>query len=280
MRQIIYLDVLLLLNLLVTFLLLMATSLLTSHPLPRSRLLIASLMGSIFSLFIFLKCSPLEEFFLKISSGLLLAFAAFYQKGKSRLFWRAAAGFFLVSFLFAGVMTAIFLLVPAQGMVYRNGVLYFNISALMLAGSSTAAYFSIRMICRLLDKRQTKSVTRSLFVRHGENSVTITAFIDTGNRLRDLFSGLPVIVASYPAIEPLIPPNQRDYVKSGIPPNDTVPMFRLIPVKTVAGEQLLASFLPDCLVLDGAEKRAVLAVSSVSISDGGYDAVIPFCLIT
>ncbi len=280
MRQTIYLDILFLLNMLVTFLLLCAAEKMAAIKTKRWRLLLAVLLGGIFSLFIFIKMNPFETFFVKVSTGFLLCAVAFLQKKTGRLFLKCAACFFFASFLFAGFMTAVWLFFPAQGMIYRNGVLYFNISALTLAITSTIAYLLIKLVCRFLNRYRGERLTRQIEIFLKQKKVRLTALIDTGNRLCDLFSGLPVIVVSFESVRSLIPTSLQNYFSTGVPPDinqmqtEEIRMIRMIPVKTIAGEQLLPSFLPDKVVINGEEKRAVLAVSQHMLSEGSYEAIL------
>jgi len=153
MRQPIYLDILFLLNMLVTFLLLCAASRLAAVKTKRWRMLLAVLLGGVFSLLIFVRLNSFESFFIKLFTGFALCGTVFWQKGKMRLFLKCAACFFFASFLFAGFMTAVWLFFPAQGMIYRNGALYFKISAFTLAATATAAYLMIKLVCRILSRQ-------------------------------------------------------------------------------------------------------------------------------
>lgn len=280
MRQPIYLDILFLLNMLVTFLLLCAAFRLAAVKTKRWRMLLAVLLGGVFSLLIFVRLNSFESFFIKLFTGFALCGTVFWQKGKMRLFLKCAACFFFASFLFAGFMTAVWLFFPAQGMIYRNGALYFKISAFTLAATATAAYLMIKLVCRILSRRAGKRTTRRIEITLKQQSVALTAFVDTGNRLCDLFSGLPVVVASYESVKALIPESLQAYFSSGIPPDlsqvptEEIRMIRMIPVKTVAGEQLLPSFLPDQITVEGEERRAVLAVCKNAVSDGTYEAIL------
>ena len=279
MKQTVYLDILILLNILVTYLLLTAAKLLCGIPSRRWRMAAAVLMGGMFSVIIFFRLHPAEEFTIKLLTGFSLTAAAFYRRGQSRGYWRVTACFFLASFLFAGFVTALFLLFPAQGMLYRNGVLYFNVSAVTLAAGTTGAYFLVRLGCRILDKRLAKPLVKTLSITHRGKSAVLTALIDTGNRVRDPFTSLPVAVVSAEKLCQIIPENQQTFLSSGTLPDDEPPMFRPIPVRTVAGEQLLFSFIPQKAEIDGEEKRLVLAVSMAPLSDSGYDAVLPAAFV-
>ena len=159
-------------------------------------------------------------------------------------------------------------------------MLYFNISALTLAITSTIAYLLIKLVCRFLNRYRGERLTRQIEIFLKQKKVRLTALIDTGNRLCDLFSGLPVIVVSFESVRSLIPTSLQNYFSTGVPPDinqmqtEEIRMIRMIPVKTIAGEQLLPSFLPDKVVINGEEKRAVLAVSQHMLSEGSYEAIL------
>lgn len=103
MKQPIYLDILFLLNMLVTFLLTEAAAHLSSVQTKRRRTLLAALLGGAFSLLIFVRMNAAESFFVKLFTGLTLCFTAFYQRGKGRLFLKCAASFFLRAFCLPGL---------------------------------------------------------------------------------------------------------------------------------------------------------------------------------
>lgn len=181
-------------------------------------------------------------------------------------------------------MTAVWLFFPAQGMVYRNGAVYFEVSAFMLAVTATVAYLLIKLVCRILSRRAGKEELRTVTVAMREKTVTLQALVDTGNRLCDLFTGLPVVVSSFDAVKPLIPPSLHAYFSTGIPPDlsilkaEEIRMIRMIPVRTVTGEQLLPCFRPDGMTVNGEARRAVIAVCPNALSDGVYHAVLSSAL--
>ena len=74
----------------------------------------------------------------------------------------------------------------------------------------------------------------------GQRSVTLTALIDSGNLLRDRFSGLPVIVISRRAALGLMD-TQTLF--------SPLPQMRMMQVRTVAGTAMMTVFQPDTLKL-------------------------------
>ena len=151
--NVIYLDVLVAVNLFVTYFLLLSTALLLHQKPKRWRMVLSALAGGASSLVIFLDdLHWLVPVLIKIALGVLLVIIAFPWKGKG-VFIKTALLFIAVNFLFAGIMMALWFFVSPVDMYYRNGVVYFNISALTLAVSTVVAYLIVRLIGWIIDRR-------------------------------------------------------------------------------------------------------------------------------
>ena len=109
---------------------------------------------------------------------------------------------------------------------------------------------------------------RQIELRRGDAVVQIPAMLDSGNLLRDPLTNTPVIVVGSRAVRPLIgePSVER------LPPG-----FRLLRVKTAAGDALLPMFRPDvCRVyVNGkpTDTRALVAVAPREYD--GVQALVP-----
>ncbi len=287
MKQTVYVDVLLFLNLIIAFLLLKSAALLSGVPASRIRLFFGTITGSAASLLIFVQMNPVESILTKLLLGLSLSGIVFLKRKKYRLFFRAFLSFLLVNFIFAGFMTAVFLLFPARGMVFRNGIVYFHFSAISLVVLSVIAYALIRLVCRIVARRTDRHQTASVHIQVGCTQVILSALIDTGNRLNDPFSGLPVIVVTYDAIQSALPLKWTTLcsaMQNGTrPAHENHPAyrsFRMVPVQTISGTSVLPAFCPDRIEVSGEEKRAVVAVTEHTLSNGSYDAILPPTLIS
>ena len=279
---------LVLLNLFVTFFLLRATARLTGRDPRKGRLLLGSLLGGIYSLLILLELSALELTAIKLLMGVSLAFAVFWRpKERWKAFGKTVLCFFLVNFIFAGFMQALWTFAAPAGMAYRNGVAYFNISALTLAASTIAAYLVISLAAFLLNKRSRRQDLAELTVTLRGQQALLTGFVDTGNKLCDVFTGLPVIVCEYQAIQPVLPERIRDFFREpadfsfqGMEESGLTVFMRMIPVEAVSGEACLPGFRPDGLLVDSVPRQAMIAVTNRPLSDGRYQALIGPSLVT
>ncbi len=131
----------------------------------------------------------------------------------------------------------------------------------------------LRSLPLMLPKPAALPVMTTLDVRCGPHRVTLTALIDSGNLLRDALTGLPVIVIS-----------RRAAMQLGqLPQGSTLPQgMRLMPVRTVNGDSLMALFRPDTVSLrDGNGWCGAECLIGIS-PDGhdGFQALVPACVLT
>ena len=193
---------------------------------------------------------------------------------------KSVAYFFVVSFLFSGIMFGMWYVFRPRGMAINNGVVYFNISPLLLIASSLVAYTVIEVTNRVLEKKENKNLICSVLVKVGERQVNFMAKVDTCNSLREPFSNLPVIVASEEVLRPVLPQNFQAITKENEVQNFENFKIRFIPFQTVSGEGLLPAFKPDIVkIKNDFEKEAYIAVCSKKVlPDGTFSLINPLLI--
>lgn len=269
MTQIVYADVLFVTNMLITYLLLNLVASVFSAKKSVLRMLISSVIGGVFSFYIL---APEQYFlvtmFIKLSFSAVIIFAAFKIRSL-RQFFKLILGFYAVSFAFAGVMIATWILIKPQGMLINNSTVYFNISVPLLIATCAVCYAVIWLAQRVISKHVPKNSVCDVTVTVGDRSVTCRAMIDTGNSLTDLFTGFPVIIAEYSSVERLIPYEYREfYSKKGELPqilDSFSQRVRTIPYKVVGGEGILPSFKPDYILIRNKNRKVKIENVIVSV---------------
>jgi len=259
MPQVIYLDVLLCVNLFVTYFLLLSTAMLSHARGGRFRRVLGALCGAASSLLIFLPSMHfLLLFLVKLLLGALLVLISFKRESPAR-FLKTLLWFFGANFIYAGVCLALWLLFPIMGMQYHNATAYFDISPLTLAVSTVIGYLVTMLVRKLMNRRVPDSHLATLTITLDNVSAEVKCLVDTGNSLCDPLSGTPVAIVEKESIRSLPEPKKP----------------RLIPAQTVAGDRLLRGFIPDRATVDGAEKKLVIATTDEKLSDGTYKGIIP-----
>lgn len=281
LKTTVYLDVLFLLNLFVSYLLLKATARMINIHTSKGRMIAGSLLGGLYSLIILFEIDAWLLVILKVVMGASLVVTVFFRRGEWRRFLKISLCFFLANFLFAGFMLALWLFAPMEGMQFKNGVAYFDISAMTLAFSTTVAYLIITLFSRLWNKRTGANELSELRISLFGREVTMTAFADSGNKLSDIFSGLPVIVCEYDAVAGLFPEKLKGFFESptdfsfdGLESSSLRIRLKMIPIQMAAGEGTLPAVKPDSIAVNGSPRTAVIAVTREQLSDGGFQAIL------
>ena len=266
MKQVIYVDMLIIVNLFVNYFILLTVSKFLCIKWSSWRILIGEILGAIYSLYIFIpNQNGFISFFVKFFMAFTIIWATFGIKNK-KVFVKALLCFYFFSFAFSGVMFALWCVWKPNGMAINNGVVYFNISPMMLIIFTLLSYIVIEITSRVTGKRESKKRWCQLNISFRGKSTTFKAKIDTANSLREPFSNLPVIVARQNVLKSIFPESEN-LVGSKIFTNiqNTAKnldlKLRMVPFKTVAGEGLLPAFKPDFInISKNIHKEAYIAI--------------------
>ena len=266
MKQTIYIDVLISVNFLVDYFLLYAAGQLSAAAISRTRLCLGALLGAGFSCSILLPPLPLAgNFVLAVVCCALMTLTAFGFRGWRR-FLRGAGCVLLVSLCYAGLMLALWTAAAPKGLVMNNGAVYIDIPPGLLVGATVVCYAVTSLFAGLLRRRNLVRSRCTVTVTHGGSQVSVDAIVDTGNLLCEPFSGLPVIVAEFEALRPVLPEGFDGH--SGI--HDPLPAgMRVIPYNGVGGGGILLAFRPERITTALPGCRARIADAYVGILSHG-----------
>lgn len=270
--MVIYVDVLFLINLYVTYFELLSVSMLTHKSISAIRTVLSAVIGGLFSFVIFLPDdSILLTSLLKIISCIVISFSAMGY-GKFYSFLKNTVFLLFINFIFAGLMLCLWLFVAPLDMFYSNGAVYFDIDGLTIILSTTAAYFIIRIVRFIFDKNGKTDRKYEIVIRNNELEIKLSALSDTANGLVDYFSGLPVIICKKEKCLPILPDAIKNIGDFDI---NKVKGIRLLPVSTIAGEGIVYAFKVDAVIIISEDERynvnALVGVMEESRQE--YDAV-------
>ena len=278
--MVIYLDVLILINLYVTYFQILAVSVFTHRKTVWYRKLSAAGIGAVASLSIFIPQEMvLTLTLLKIFLCALIAFVAFGYTG-FRAYAVSVLILMLVSFVFSGLMLCVWLFAAPMKMLFINGTVYFGVDTMTIILSTCAAYGVVRIIRYILDKNGKTDGKYTVIIKNNGRECRLSALADSGNGMVDCFSGLPVIVCrrdmcadvSPPAIEMI--ENNSDISDIG---TQMIKGVRIMPFSTVGKGGLICMFKAESVVIDdetNEEKYPVNALIGIVI--GGrqeYEAI-------
>lgn len=254
----VYIDVLVILNLYINYLLIRSAALITRKNISPKRCLLAASVGAAGALVILLPELPFIVIALeKTTLGVLVTLAAFGRQ-KPVDFAVSLLFFLLVSFVYGGLMTALWTFCAPFGMVFGNGVAYFGIPIWAIIMFTAAAYLAVRLTRYFADRRLKCARICTVRIASNGTEIPLRGLCDTGNGLTDIFSGKPVIVCKYDKIAEITPKSAVDFLDGRL---DESGALRLIPCRTVTSETLMPIFAADMVTVDGKSADALVGVT-------------------
>lgn len=255
--MVIYIDVLVLLNFIIDYLIIRLTSKITTTRIKNLRLIISSFIASLFSLIILLP--DLGIFFqhlVIIISSLIITLLSFGRKK----FFKNLMAFISINVIYNGLITTVWMLFKPRGIIINNSVTYFNISPLIFIVSTIAFYFLIILVQLILKKKSPYAKRCVLKLKNDNNEVEISAIVDTGNTICDPYSNRQVIITDNDTAQ-LIFDNLRD-----------LPQL-LLPVNSVGGSSLMPAYVCNNVRINNKNISALIAITEHKFS-GDYKAIV------
>lgn len=269
--MIIYVDVLVALNTLITYILLVAERVILKIPTNKWAIMFSSLIGGFASLVILCDDGGIVlSCIYKLLTGVLISGIGFLPK-TLKAFLKAYLSFVGISFLFGGAIYALEITSHPKNIFFCNGNVYFDMSISYLVGCVLCVYGVFLLSDYLITKHSVKGGKCQLEITFNNNSVSLIALIDTGNTLTDGLSGRPVIVAEISAISSLFTREELLFLKGENFENVPESMnkkFRLIPCRVVTGDSLLKAFLPSEVKIRNGEKYYTTSFCTVALMEG------------
>ncbi|MDX9871178.1 MAG: sigma-E processing peptidase SpoIIGA [Clostridia bacterium] len=293
----VYVDVVILVNFLMDYLILWATGKLGGVRMKKRRLALAAGTGALYTLVIFLPAYSLyTTMAAKIACSLAMAAIAFAPL-KRGVFIRLLGYFYLTTFAMGGaVFGAVWLFSGTGGMILtRNGaaLLPGNFQYYWLAAALAAALFLGNGGMNWARKRGLEQdLTGTLVIGIGERKLSLEAFVDTGNQLSDPLSKKPVIVTEARTLRGFVPeellaaaaaPRETRLLKPALPDDPRwVTRLRLINYEAVGTKSgLMVGLKVDYIEFITkqesirAEDVVVGIMDGILAGKGKYQALIP-----
>ncbi|MBO7178707.1 MAG: sigma-E processing peptidase SpoIIGA [Clostridia bacterium] len=281
--MVIYLDVLIAVNIFVTYIELVCTRVIVKRDTKKAGIIIATLLGGASSLIIFWEEMPLIfSVVYKLFVGIGISYIAFMPKNK-KLFLKVTLAFFLVNFIFGGVMYFAEITFNMTSVIYMNGTVYFDISLLFLVSMTLICYGLLLLGDYILKRRTSENTLYDVKLYFRNETVELKALYDTGNHLTDGVESKPVIIAELYELLKLFTCEEVDYLRSsGITaevPDSLKSILRIIPCNSVTGSSVLKAFIPSKIEIRNNEfcyetSFLVVAVLNDSLSNGEYNCIL------
>ena len=213
----IYLDIILIENILMNYIILFATFIITKGNTKyiQLRLILASILGSIYAVIVYLNVLNISSNIVgKILLSIAMVYLAYLPTNIKELLKKLLI-FYLVSFVFGGSTIALLYIVKPENVQIKHGVFVgiYPIKISIIAG--VVAFFITQIAFKINKAKFTaRDMICKLCIFYNNKKINLSAFIDTGNMLEDPISKMPVIVVEKECAKQFIPKEFFEYIES------------------------------------------------------------------
>ena len=251
----VYLDIVLIENLCMNYIILFATGYILKAKVKHLRLIISALIGGIYSILAYSEILEIySNIIMKIILSIVMVYVAYKAKNVKILFKQLII-FYLTSFVFGGCSFTLLYFIKPQDILMKDGVLIgtYPLKIALLGGivGFTITTIAFKVVKHKLSKND---IYCEIEIFLGNNSVKLNAMIDTGNMLKDPITRIPVIVVEKDILYGIIPDkildNLEKIIGGDVPEYlyeeenvEYISKFRVIPFNSVGKQNgLLLGF--------------------------------------
>lgn len=297
MKVTIYIDIVLVENLIMNYIILLATGLILKTKINHIKLLIASLVGASYTIISYTNIlKGYISFILKIILSFVIVYIAFNPQNMKRL-WKDILFFYLTSFVFGGAAFALIYIIKPQDILMKNG-LFLGTYPLKTVVLGAAIAFGILITAFTIAKNKItkKDMFCEIEIKLNNKIIKTEAMIDTGNFLKEPITGTPVVVVEknllYECIPKEILNNLEEIIGGGfekIPEKirtEYISKLKLIPFSTLGKQNgMLIGIKPEYIKVKQEEQEEIKKDVIIGIYDkqltkkGDYRALMGIELI-
>ena len=210
----IYIDVVLLENLIMNYIILLATGMAIKVKLNHIRLILGSFIGAVYTIMTYIVTIKIySNIFFKLLLSIVIIYIAFNPQNVKNM-WKQLIVFYLISFVFGGAAFALIYIVKPQDILMKNGLFLgtYPLKTVML--SAVVAFVIIIVTFKIVKSKITKKdMYKKINIFIENNKIEVKAILDTGNLLKEPITGKPVIVVEHTCFYEILPKEILDNVE-------------------------------------------------------------------
>lgn len=263
----IYVDIVLIENLIMNYIILFATGLVLKLKINQIRIIISSLLGAMYSIIAYAEILEIySSLGLKIVLSILIVYISFNPQNAKKM-WKYILIFYLTSFVFGGAAFALIYIMKPQYILMRNGLFLgtYPLKTVML--SAIIAFFIIVTAFSIVkSKISKKDMFCDIEIKLNEKIIKTKAMLDTGNLLKEPITNTPVVVVEHTLLYECIPKEILNNLEKIIGgdfeklPNyireEYVLKLKLIPFSSLGKNNgMLLGIKPEYIKVIGEEER-------------------------
>ncbi len=191
----VYLDIVFLENLVINYIILYTTGIISKAKIKSIRLLISSTIGATYSIIYYLvNLKIYSGLTLKIILSIIIIYIGFKPNNIKKL-GKQILLFYLVSFVFGGAAIALIYMVDTSSITIQNGVIIGSYTLKTILIGIVIAYITMILGYNIIKtKISKKDLICDIKIYLNKKEINTKAMIDTGNLLKEPITNIPVVV--------------------------------------------------------------------------------------
>jgi len=290
----IYLDLILLENIIMNYIIILATGMICRVNIKYIRVFLSSLLGAIYAIITYIvKLQLYNNQITKIVVSVCMVYIAF-NCSNIKIMLKQLVIFYLTSFCFGGA--AYYLLYNLSPNLIKtiNGYFFgiYPIKIAILGG--ILGFFIINISFKIIkNKLNKKDMLYNIEIFYKENKANIKVMLDTGNLLKDPITNIPVLIVESKKLKSIISENILRNIEDIIYDNniekideDIKTRCSIIPFSTIGKTNgIIIGFRPDYIKIytdDGEKirKKVIIGIHNNKIAKNGlYSGLIGLNLL-
>ena len=288
MEQIIYADILWVVNFSMDFLALYITTFILKIKFSSKRCALAAAVGALYCILaITADMGNLLSLFSTAAIGVLMCIisSGFYG---IKLLFKQGSIFLAINLLIGGGMTAIYEYFNSHGgadniLIYGNAEKVEQQLPMFLFASACIIVSVVVIIFGRSISKFGSTERVDLHIEHRGRMLSVIAFRDSGNLLTEPISGLPIILLTSSTVKRLLDnETYRLLTEMSIGEEERLnEKIRFVVYETVSGSGILGAFRPERITVNGVNVDGWIAISDKlkDKTDSISEAIVPSCLV-
>lgn len=293
----VYIDIIFLENIILNFIILYATSIISKSKVNLVRIAIGSLIGSIYVVFYYLsKIEWYSNIFLKLFLSISIVYISFNTKNVKELL-KILILFYLTSFVFGGATLGVIYIVNPEGITIQDGIIIgsYTIKTIFI-GIILAFIILITAFKTVKAKFSKKDLFCNIVIKINNKQVKTKAMLDTGNLLKEPITNIPVLVVEHNLLYDVIPNEILDNIENILKgsleniaeelKNEYISRLKVIPFSSLGKQNgMLLGIKADGLIVEKENKKKFIDKSIIGFynrklsKNGEYKALIGIDII-
>lgn len=287
----IYIDVIIVENLIMNYIILYATGTISKVKISYLRIFCSSLIGAIYAITEYaFKLNIYSNIIIKTILSVIIIYVAFNPQNIKKM-CKQLIIFYVTTFTFGGIATYLIYVLKPQNIIIKNGMYVGTyVLKVIFIGAIIGTIILFIAFKQVKSKITKKDMICKIKIKINGKEKTLDAMVDTGNMLKEPITGTPVAVVERTSLYDLLPKeilNNTESILGGdfknIPEDikrEYIPKLKIIPFASLGKQNgMLVGIKPEKIEIINEQteenKNAIIGIYNKSLTKKGeYNALI------